>query len=145
MHIIVTREDVSKYGLQGMVDPKDEGSMSLDDLMGLLGHGPVTRPGLAAVPDHPLARLWVDTLRLRARIDAAYEKLPPRIREAFNKYNDDLGNVACELSTALAWDLDAKAREAEGLKPDGDDSQADQQQQAAGQQLGPGATGTVTA
>lgn len=114
MHIIVTREDVAKYGLQGLVDPREDASMTLDQLMGLLGHGPVTRPGLAVAQDNPLAALWVETLRLRARIDAVAVKLPKAIADNLDNYRDQLGSVACAVSTALAWDLEAKASEAEG-------------------------------
>jgi hypothetical protein len=117
MHIIVTREDVSKYGLQGLVDPQENAALSLDGLMGLLGYGPITKPGQPSEPGHPLSVLWVDTLRLRARIEAAAEKLPDDILDSgsLGRIANYLGEVACEVSTALACDLNAKAHEAAGL------------------------------
>jgi hypothetical protein len=126
MHIIVTKDDVAKYGLTNLVDPNEHANMALDDLLGLLGHGPVARPGLAVAPEHPLSVLWVDTLRLRARCAAAAAGLPDSIMSEYDResISSHLGEVGCCLSNALAADLDAKAREAEGLTPAGDDPEA---------------------
>lgn len=126
MHIIVTREDVSKYGLQGLIDANENEPISLESLLALLGHGPVIRPGMAAPIDHPVAALWVDTMRLRARIEATMLKMPRAVRDAplqgFQESLDDFNNVVCYLTTALGYVLDLQAREAAGLAPDSEDT-----------------------
>jgi hypothetical protein len=141
MHIVVSREDVSKYGLQGLVDANVNESVSLDSLMALLGHGPVIRPGVGAPPYHPISVLWVETLQLRARLEAVMMKMPKATRKAplqrLEEIMEALGEVACYLTTALSWELDRQAREAAGLAPEGEDTEPARQagDETAGQAM----------